>query len=211
MALTTINDEINEACNAYLELRGRLRDDSELDALDGVYNALKSPQRLLVYKAESSVDQKCESLEYMITSLHRVLDLMRTLRRSYSKRTGVGNMQVDCAIETIKESPSFLYFHRFTNAVKHTVYVQRGRLPNGTLFFDGFDYKDRGKQIQESLRTADQIIEAAREVIRLSTNAMLTMSRALEGARTFDPKYSEVCATPTVAPNLYEFDADRED
>jgi hypothetical protein len=37
------------------------------------------------------------------------------------------------------------------------------------------------------------------------------MSRALEGARTFDPNYSEVCATPIMDPNLYAVDIDRED
>ena len=210
MALIALNDEINEARIAYREVRGRLREDSELFALDGVYNALKSPQRLLIDQAEASVDQRCESLEYMITSLHRVLDLLRTLRRRYSKRTGVGSMQVDCAIKTLEEAPSFQYFHHFTNAVKHTAYVPRG-LSNGTLFFGEFAYEDRGKQVHEPRRTAGQIIEAAREVIRLSTSVMSSMSRALDGARTFDPKYSEVCATPILDPNLYAVDVVRED
>ena len=210
MALKTLNGEINEARSAYLEVRGYLREDSELNALDGVYNALKSPQRLRIDQAEASVDQKCESIEYMITSLHRVLDLMCRLWKLCSKRTEVESMQVDCAIKTLKEAPNFLYCQHFTNAVKHTVYIRRG-LRKGKLFFDGFAYKNRGKQIQQRNMTEDQILEAASDVISLSTNLMRAMSQALKKERTFDSNYSQVCATPIIDPNLNGLGVDRED
>lgn len=202
MVFADLNVEIGEAREAHIELRGYLRGDEELSPLDGVYRALKSPQLLLVGDRGASVDQQCESLEHMVTSLHRVADLLATLHRRFTRRTLVGSLDVGSALHALQESPSFLYLHHFTNAVKHTTYVHRGCV-DGVVFIEAFDYSDRDAAGREPRKTAAEIVENAREVIRLSTRVMKSMSRALQGARTFDHSSAQVCATPVTDPSLY--------
>jgi hypothetical protein len=208
MAFSDLNVEIGEAREAHLELRGYLRGDEEFSPLDGAYRSLKSPQLLLVGDQTASVDQQCESLEHMVTSLHRVADLLATLHRRCTRRTLVGSLDVISALQELEESPSFLYFDHFTNAAKHTTYVPRGCL-DGVVFIEAFDYRDRNETGREPRRTAAEIIEYAREVIRISTVVMASMSRALDGARTFDYSSAQVCATPVTDPALYSIRTDK--
>jgi len=199
MAYSGFNSEIADARAAYLQLRGYLRDDSETSALDGVFNSLKSPLRLRVDEQGASLDQRCESVEYMITSLHRVGDLLTTLQRLMAKRAHVDISEVDSAMATLRKSAGFVYFGHFTNLVKHTIYVRRGQ-EAGVLYFDAFRYKDRGRNIFEARRTVPEIVDYAREVVGLAANVMKSMSRAVAGSTDFDPSYSEVCATPSPEP-----------
>lgn len=195
VAFTGLEREVAEARAAYLALRGYLRDDAELAALDGVFNALKSPIRLLVDR-DLPIDQRFESLADMITSLHRVSDLLSTLVRHIEKRTGAGSPDVHSAIERLQESPSFSYLDHFTNTVKHTRYVSRGER-NGLLYIDEFSYNDRGLRIQEDRRTSEDIIGFAQEVMRLGSEAMISISEAIKNVHRFDTIYAQVCATPS--------------
>jgi hypothetical protein len=200
MAYSGVDSEIAGARMAYLQLRGYLRGNSETSALDGVFNSLKSPLRLRIDEQGASLDVKCESVEYMITSLHRVGDLLTTLWRRMAKRAYGDNSEVDSAISTLRKSAGFVYFGHFTNPVKHTDYVRRGQ-EAGVLYFDAFRYKDRGRDIFEARRTVPEIVGYAREVVDIAANVMKSMSRAVAGSTDFDPRYSEVCATPSPEPN----------
>jgi len=186
-----------------LLLRGYLRDGSETSALDGVYNSLKSPLRLRVDEQGASLDQKCESVEYMITSLHRVDDLLTTLHRRMAKRAHVDISEVNSAMATLRKSEGFVYYGHFTNPVKHTIYIRRGEQA-GVLYFDKFSYKDRKQNKFEPRRTMPEIVDYAREVVGLATNVMKSMSRSVASFTVFAPCYSEVCATPS--PELTEDD-----
>lgn len=195
MTFTGLEREVAEARAAYLALRGYLRDNAELAALDGVFNTLKSPMRLLVDQ-ELSLDQRCESLADMIASLHRVADLLSTLVRHIEKRTSTSSPDVHSAIERLRQSPSFLYLDHFTNTVKHTRYVRRGER-NGLLYIDQFSYNDRGLRIHEDRRTSEDIIGYAQEVMFHGSEAMRSISEAIKNVHHFDSIYAQVCATPS--------------
>ena len=199
MEYSGFDREIADARAAYLQLRGYLRDDSETSALDGVFNSLKSLLRLRVDEQGASLDQKCESVEYMITSLHRVGDLLTTLHRRMAKRAHVDISEVYSAIAILRKSSGFVYFDHFTNPVKHTNYVRRGQ-EAGVLYLDAVRYKERGREMFEARRTVPEIVDYAREVVGLVANVMKSMSRAVAGSTDFDPSYSEVCATPSPEP-----------
>jgi len=125
MAFAGRDREIEQARADYLELRGYLRDEAELNALDGVYNAVKCPRRLLVER-DLSLEQRCESLSDIIAGLHRVVNLLSILRRHLQKRIAFNTATVDLAIGTLGREPAFLYLTHFTNATKHTRYITRG-------------------------------------------------------------------------------------
>lgn len=201
MAFSGLDGEISKAREVYLQLSGYMVDPSERTALDGAYNSLKSPQRLLIEDDAASVDLKCESLEQMVTVLHRVRGLLATLSSRCCRRTGVGNHTLDAAQKALERSPSFGYFDHFTSAVKHTSYIGRGIALDG-VYIAEFDYFDRDT-IHEPRRTADEIIAMAREVITLSTSVMQALSPTLEESRTWDPHAACVTATPMYDPNLY--------
>ena len=203
MAYLGFDSEIADARAAYLQLRGYLRDDSETSALDGVFNSLKSPLRLRVDEHGASLDQKCESVEYMITSLHRVGDLLATLQRQMAKRAPVDISEVDSAMETLRKSAGFVYYGHFTNPVKHYTYIRRGEQA-GVLYFDKFSYKDRKQNKFEPRRTMPEIVDYAHEVVGLAANVMKSMTRAVADSTDFDPSYSEVCATPSPEPTENE-------
>jgi hypothetical protein len=202
MAFRELDPEIGHARTAYLELRGHLRGEAEFSPLDGVYNALKSPQRLLVGDAHASVDQQCESVDQMVTSLHRVHDLLATLRTRYTKRVGVGHEGVDFAISRLESAPGYRYVDHFTSAVKHHSHIGRG-IAGTDVFIDSFAFDDRGDQVEEARRTASEIVDIARAIITDATAILKLMTHALRDASTFDPTYSEVCATPTADPSFY--------
>jgi hypothetical protein len=208
VALSALDPEIQQARLAYRELRGYLRGDEELGAIDGVFNAIKSPQRLRVDEPEASVDLKLESLENMVASLHRVLDLLSTLGRLCFKRTSALGLSVQPDMNALKCSPSFMYFDHFTNATKHTGYVMRGMV-DGVLFFESFSYKDRGQRISEPRKNLCELIEDSREVIALASRVMSSMSRALDGVVAYDPHYAVVSATPITDPSLHSVRSDR--
>lgn len=201
MVFSELNPEIEESRSEYLQLRGYLRGDEELLALDGTYNAVKAPQRLLALDDSAPIDQRCESLEYVITSLHRVSDLFAVVYKHSSRRVGVGSYSVDQVLRQLRASPAFLYFDHFTNAVKHTTYVRRG-VQDGVLYLDSFSYRDR-ETIAEPRKTAYDIIGYASDVIRHTSKGMRSLRSALEGAVDFDSTHSQVCATPLDDPNLY--------
>jgi hypothetical protein len=183
-----------------------LRDEAELNALDGVFNAVKSPLRLHVER-DFSLDQRCESLSDMISGLHRVFDLLSTLFRHLKKRIAFDTETVDLAIETLGRDPAFLYLNHFTNAIKHIRYIKRGE-KHGMLYIDEFSYKDRGVVVHEDRRTSEDIIGYAQNVICLTSKVMTSISKAVANVEAFDPAFSAVCATPS--PEV-DFDPSDED
>ena len=206
MAFAGLDRELEQARADYLELRGYLRDDAELNALDGVYNAVKSPRRLLVERG-LPLEQRCESLSDMIAGLHRVVDLLSTLRRHLQKRIAFNAATVDLAIETLRRDPAFLYLNHFTNATKHTRYIKRGE-KDGMLYIGEFSYKDRDLVVHEDRRKSEDIIGYAQKVICLTSKVMTSMSKAVASVETFDSKFSQVCATPSPEPDVDLSDED---
>jgi len=206
MVFAGLDKEIEQARADYLKLRGYLRDEAELNALDGVYNAVKSPRRLLVERG-FSLDQRCESLSDMIAGLHRVVDLLSTLRRQVQKRIAFNTATVDLAIETLRRDTAFLYLNRFTNATKHTRYIKRGE-KDGMLYIGEISYKDRDLLVHEDRRTSEDIIVYAQKVICLTSEVMTSMSKAVASVEAFDSNFSQVCATPSPEPEVDLSDED---
>ena len=206
MVFAGLDKEIEQARADYLKLRGYLRDEAELNALDGVYNAVKSPRRLLV-ELGFSLDQRCESLSDMIAGLHRVVDLLSTLRRQVQKRIAFNTATVDLAIETLRRDTAFLYLNRFTNATKHTRYIKRGE-KDGMLYIGEISYKDRDLLVHEDRRTSEDIIVYAQKVICLTSEVMTSMSKAVASVEAFDSNFSQVCATPSPEPEVDLSDED---
>ncbi len=206
MVFAGLDRQIAQARADYLELRGYLRDEAELNALDGVFNAVKSPLRLHVER-DFSLDQRCESLSDMISGLHRVFDLLSTLWHHLKKRIVFNTETVDLAIETLERDPAFLYLDHFTNATKHIRYIKRGE-KDGMLYMGEFSYKDRDLVVYEDRRTSEDIIEYAEKVICLTSKVMTSISKAVASVEAFDSKFSQVCATPSPEADVEPSDED---